>query len=167
MVINALSENDVPHDVLSAAETNARYSDQLKLPDRYVCTFEHSGGILRANKAIATLQVCVCYSTPDFPKTSNTAMGFCIPPPPSSPDIMFSPQELFVGHGGVLLDNHRVTRIIPGTVVTVETEKTSFRAKRIIVTAGAWTNKLLHHTGLTLPLKVIHLNGLKFHRCTQ
>ena len=65
-----------------------------------------------------------------------------------------SPQELFVGHGGVLLDNHRVTRIIPGTVVTVETEKTSFRAKRIIVTAGAWTNKLLHHTGLTLPLKV-------------
>ena len=73
LVINALSENDVPHDVLSAAETNARYSDQLKLPDRYVCTFEHSGGILRANKAIATLQVCVCYSTPDFPKTSNTA----------------------------------------------------------------------------------------------
>ena len=52
------------------------------------------------------------------------------------------------------MDKHKVTRIIPGTVVTVETEKTSFRAKRIIVTAGAWTNKLLHHTGLTLPLKV-------------
>ena len=57
-VINALSENSIPHDVLSGAEVNARYSDQLKVPDRYVCTFEHSGGILRANKAVATLQVC-------------------------------------------------------------------------------------------------------------
>ena len=66
-------------------------------------------------------------------------------------------QELFVGHGGQLLDNHKVTRIIPSPVVTVETEKASFRAKRVIVTAGAWTNQLLQHTGLSLPLKVYYI----------
>ena len=65
----------------------------------------------------------------------------------------------------MLRDNHRVTRIIPGPVVTVETDKTSFRAKRIIVTAGAWTNKLLQHTGLTLPLKVF--NNILLLLCVQ
>ena len=38
--------------------------------------------------------------------------------------------------------------------MTVQTDKGDFRAKRVVITAGAWTNKLLQPTGLTLPLKV-------------
>ena len=56
-VIDALTDNAIPHKVMSGAEANARYPDQLKLPDRYVCAFESSGGILRANKAVSTFQV--------------------------------------------------------------------------------------------------------------
>ena len=56
-VIDALRDNDIPHDVMSGAEANARYPDQLKLPNGYICAFEGSGGILRANKAVATFQV--------------------------------------------------------------------------------------------------------------
>ena len=47
-----------------------------------------------------------------------------------------------------------MTKIIPGPVVTVVTEKTTFKAKKLILTAGPWTNKLLQPTGLTLPLTV-------------
>ena len=130
----SLRQCNVPHEVFAGSEANRRYPDQLKLPDSYACVFERDGGILRANKAVAALQVSRYLSLSSI--------------------SVFLPQELFVSHGGVLQDNHRVTRIIPGPVVTVETDKTSFRAKRIIVTAGAWTNKLLQHTGLTLPLKV-------------
>ena len=38
--------------------------------------------------------------------------------------------------------------------MTVQTDKGDFRAKRVVITAGAWTNKLLQPTGLTLPYKV-------------
>ena len=40
--------------------------------------------------------------------------------------------------------------------MTVQTDKGDFRAKRVVITstAGAWTNKLLQPTGLTLPLEV-------------
>ena len=62
---------------------------------------------------------------------------------------------MFVHNGGQLLDCHKVTGLIPGPVVTIETNKGSFRAKKVIVTVGAWTNKLLETTGLTLPLKVV------------
>ena len=68
-VIDALMDNAIPHEVMSGAEANARYPDQLKLPDGYICAFEGSGGILRANKAVATFQVrtsfdfysCLCF----------------------------------------------------------------------------------------------------------
>ena len=64
-------------------------------------------------------------------------------------------QELFVRYGGKLLDNHRVTGIIPGDLIAVQTNKESFMAKKVIITAGAWTGKLVEGTGLTLPLQVL------------
>ena len=62
-------------------------------------------------------------------------------------------QELFVRYGGKILDGHRVTGIVPGPMVTVQTDKGDFRAKRLILAMGAWTNSLLKKTGLSLPYK--------------
>jgi sarcosine oxidase/L-pipecolate oxidase len=63
-------------------------------------------------------------------------------------------QDLFIGHGGDIRDNHRVTRITPGDVITVETERGDFKCNNLILTTGAWTNKLTQPIGLSLPLKV-------------
>ena len=61
---------------------------------------------------------------------------------------------MFVKYGGNIIDNHTVTGIIPGQIVTVQTEKCNFKAKNVILTTGAWTNKLTQPIGLSLPLKV-------------
>ena len=65
-------------------------------------------------------------------------------------------QELFVRHGGEFLDRRKVIGIVPGPVVTVQTEKGGFKAKRVILTVGPWTNSLLMKIGpgLSLPLQV-------------
>jgi sarcosine oxidase/L-pipecolate oxidase len=64
-------------------------------------------------------------------------------------------QDLFIQYGGHLLDNHRVTGIVPaGQTVTVQTERGNFTSKIVILTTGAWTNKITETIGLTLPLKV-------------
>lgn len=55
-VINSLSAAGVPHKVLSGAEVNEKYSDQLNLPHDNVCVWEDDGGILVASKAIAAYQ---------------------------------------------------------------------------------------------------------------
>ena len=81
-VIDALMDNAIPHEVMSGAEANERYPDQLKLPDRYICAFEGSGGILRANKAVATFQVLdllfwIFYSCLYFLRNSLWLMVVC------------------------------------------------------------------------------------------
>ena len=64
---------------------------------------------------------------------------------------------MFVENGGSLLDETKVINIITpdGPVVTIETNAGTFKSKKVIITAGAWTNKLLAMTGLQLPLKVL------------
>ena len=52
------------------------------------------------------------------------------------------------------MDNHKVTGVIPGDIIVVETDKGIFKAKKVIVAAGTWTNLVLEGTGLTLPIKV-------------
>lgn len=64
------------------------------------------------------------------------------------------PQDLFQRHEGVLRDGEKVLQILPGSVVTVTTDRGKYRAKRLVVTAGAWTNQLLAPLGLQLPLQV-------------
>ena len=56
---DAMDTHNIPHDVLSAAEANRRFPDQLNLPDSCVCLLEHEGGVLKASKALATLQVAI------------------------------------------------------------------------------------------------------------
>ena len=55
--IDTVRECGVSHEVFAGREANRRYPDQLKLPDSYTCVYEYNAGILRASKAVNTLQV--------------------------------------------------------------------------------------------------------------
>ena len=81
-------------------------------------------------------------------------------------------QSLFVKKGGTVFDSCQVTSINPGNVITLDTNKESFKARKIVITAGLlrnaiqfylhykpfllgpWTSKILKPLGLELPLKV-------------
>lgn len=67
-------------------------------------------------------------------------------------------QGVFQKLGGVIKDGAEVKDIKPGSVVTVMTVNGVYRAKSLVVTAGAWANDLLSLTGLHLPLKVLRIN---------
>ena len=63
-------------------------------------------------------------------------------------------QKMFVSGGGVFLEEHPVTEIVPGQVVTIRTTKGTFRTRKLVITAGGWSPDLLRTLGLELPLKV-------------
>jgi glycine/D-amino acid oxidase-like deaminating enzyme len=59
-----------------------------------------------------------------------------------------------VKSGGVLKDYHKVTEIVPGERVTVKTNHGDFSARRVIITAGPWTPKIMKQLGVDLPITV-------------
>ena len=64
-------------------------------------------------------------------------------------------QTMFKSAGGVFLDEHPVTEIVPGRdEVTIRTTKGTFRTKKLVITAGSWAPDLLRTLGVDLPLKV-------------
>ena len=63
-------------------------------------------------------------------------------------------QQLYQKNGGVLLDNHMVTDIIPGHVITVVTTRATFTTRKLVITAGAWAPSLTKKLGIQLPFKV-------------
>ncbi|CAL1571462.1 unnamed protein product [Knipowitschia caucasica] len=67
-------------------------------------------------------------------------------------------QDQFKKLGGVLRDQEKVEDITPGSVVTVTTASGSYRARSVVITVGAWANRVLASTGLQLPLEVIKIN---------
>ncbi|PWA22002.1 hypothetical protein CCH79_00010228 [Gambusia affinis] len=67
-------------------------------------------------------------------------------------------QDQFRKLGGVIRDNEKVTEIEPGPVVKVTTSGGAYQARNVVITAGPWTNKLLAHTGIQLPLETIKIN---------
>uniref|UniRef100_A0A1A7WRR5 Peroxisomal sarcosine oxidase n=2 Tax=Iconisemion striatum TaxID=60296 RepID=A0A1A7WRR5_9TELE len=67
-------------------------------------------------------------------------------------------QGQFQKLGGTIRDNEKVTDIKPGPLVTVSTSAGVYQAKSVVITAGPWTNALLAHTGLQLPLEVVKIN---------
>ena len=69
-------------------------------------------------------------------------------------------QEMTKAHGGKILDAEPVLSIEPGSPVTVTTSKARYQATSVVVTAGAWTSKLLKPLGVTLPLRVRHAQYL-------
>ena len=62
-------------------------------------------------------------------------------------------QKMFLSAGGMFLDEHPVTEIVPGQVITIRTTKGSFRTKKLVITAGSWTSSVLSTLDLELPLK--------------
>ncbi|XP_073257408.1 peroxisomal sarcosine oxidase-like [Porites lutea] len=62
-------------------------------------------------------------------------------------------QEQFLEFGGTLKDGETVAEVWPGETVTIKTNNNLFTAKKVIITAGPWTNKLLKPLGITLPLR--------------
>ncbi|XP_017287680.1 peroxisomal sarcosine oxidase isoform X2 [Kryptolebias marmoratus] len=72
--------------------------------------------------------------------------------------VLRTVQEQFQKQGGVIRDNEKVTDIKPGPLVTVSTSAGVYRAKSVVITAGPWTNTLLAHTALQLPLEVVKIN---------
>jgi sarcosine oxidase len=60
-------------------------------------------------------------------------------------------------HSATMLDETRVQRIVPeadGGTVRVETDRGTFTAAKLVVTADAWTNQVLAGAGVHLPLTV-------------
>ncbi|XP_058966224.1 peroxisomal sarcosine oxidase isoform X1 [Pocillopora verrucosa] len=67
-------------------------------------------------------------------------------------------QDQFIAFGGTLRDGEGVVEIHPGSLITIKTTKDLFKAHKVILTAGPWTNKLLKPVGITLPLKPLRAN---------
>ncbi|XP_054901429.1 peroxisomal sarcosine oxidase isoform X2 [Poeciliopsis prolifica] len=67
-------------------------------------------------------------------------------------------QGQFQKLGGVIRDNEKVMEIKPGPVVKVTTSGGAYQARNVVITAGPWTNKLLAHTGIQLPLEAAKIN---------
>jgi len=65
-------------------------------------------------------------------------------------------RENFLQYGGVLMEQEQVVDIQPihDQKVEVQTSKGLYTGKQIIVTCGAWTNKILRPLEIQLPLKI-------------
>ena len=134
--IGPMKENGIVYKIFSGAEVSMKYSGQVNFPEDYQCVYEGDSGILKAHKAVETMQVCFSFVV--------KALWH----------LMSNFQDLFVKHGGKLMDECQVTGIVPGPVVTVKTNKGDFVAKRLILTTGAWTNYLLDKAGIGLNLQI-------------
>ncbi|XP_057295582.1 peroxisomal sarcosine oxidase-like isoform X2 [Hydractinia symbiolongicarpus] len=63
-------------------------------------------------------------------------------------------QKVFVRNGGVFQDGEPVTRIMPGSTITIHTKKGKYYSRSLIITAGPFTSKLTKPLGLNLPLNI-------------
>ncbi|XP_077863007.1 peroxisomal sarcosine oxidase-like [Saccoglossus kowalevskii] len=68
-------------------------------------------------------------------------------------------QELFVRNGGVIHDEEKYIDVFPGDVLTIRTNKGSYKAKCLILTVGPWAGKLLNPLGVHVPLKAQRINA--------
>ncbi|KAM8797185.1 peroxisomal sarcosine oxidase [Eudromia elegans] len=66
-------------------------------------------------------------------------------------------QEQFRRSGGVLRDGEKVLGIEPGSPLVVSTAGGRYRARRLVVAAGAWSRELLAPLGLRLPLQPLRV----------
>ncbi|XP_048822648.1 peroxisomal sarcosine oxidase [Lagopus muta] len=67
-------------------------------------------------------------------------------------------QDAFRRRGGTVRDGEKVLRIDPGAVITVTTAAGLYRAPRLIIAAGAWTNAVVAPLGLRLPLQPLRID---------
>ncbi|XP_069134301.1 peroxisomal sarcosine oxidase-like [Argopecten irradians] len=69
-------------------------------------------------------------------------------------------QTEFLRHGGTLQDNEPVVDVFPGDIVTVNTNKASYRGRNLVLTVGPWATKVLPTLGVQLPLKTLRISVL-------
>ena len=65
-------------------------------------------------------------------------------------------------HGAKLIDGTRVAHIEPGDEITIDAGGERYRAKSLVIAAGPWTNPVLAHFGLHLPLEVTKEQAMYF-----
>ena len=63
-------------------------------------------------------------------------------------------QQLYLERGGTLLEKHKVTKIQPGDIISIVTNQGTFQTKKLVLTAGAWTQELIKALDLELPFQV-------------
>lgn len=64
-------------------------------------------------------------------------------------------QDQFVNSGGTLHDQEKVLSIVPGPCPVVKTCKASYRARKVVITAGPWHANLLKPLGVHLGFKCL------------
>ncbi len=65
-------------------------------------------------------------------------------------------QDMFKNFGGEIRDGTQVVEIVPGEVIILRTKgNETIRSRRLILTAGAWTSKLIKPLGVHVPLQVV------------
>ncbi|XP_060077604.1 peroxisomal sarcosine oxidase-like [Ylistrum balloti] len=67
-------------------------------------------------------------------------------------------QGQFVKQGGILRDNEAMVDVFPGDIVTVKTNKGSYRGRNLVLTVGPWATKVLPSLGIHIPLKAIRIS---------
>ena len=63
-------------------------------------------------------------------------------------------QQLYLERGGTLLEKHKVTEIQPGDIISVVTNQATFQTRKLVLTAGAWTQELTKTLNVELPFEV-------------
>ncbi|RUS74305.1 hypothetical protein EGW08_017928, partial [Elysia chlorotica] len=137
--IHCMAVNQAPYKLLSPEEFRLKYP-MLRYGDNVGGLLDMEGGVLMADKALLAMQKC--NTNTNKSRKKNTYR----PNPP---------QKSFTSHGGTLRDGETMKRVVPGEVVTVHTDKGSYRGKALILCCGPWTNQVLAHLNIRLPLKVI------------
>ncbi|XP_030855870.1 peroxisomal sarcosine oxidase [Strongylocentrotus purpuratus] len=135
-----------PHRILDH-ETRKREYPQLDIPKDALAFLDYGGGTLRADKALRAYQ-----SRPtEFQFNllekwiSMQLYSICL-------------QDTYKNCGGIIKEEEPVLEITPGTLVTVRTSKGTYRTRHLILTPGAWAQKVLRPLGLDPPLTVTRIN---------
>jgi len=116
----SLAANDIPYELLCAAEVNKRWP-QFNIPANVDSVYTADSGIVHASRSVSAMQ------------------------------------HLARVHGAVLRENTCVERLTPqkgSTGVIIDTSKGQVRAAKVILTADAWTNKLLAPLNAEIPLSI-------------
>lgn len=133
-----------PDAVLDAVTLAQRFPGLRPRPGE-VALWDSSGGVLLADRALRAVQVGAA---------AGTGMGDTEGVPSPSLHPILPTQDAFRRCGGTVRDGEKVLRIDPGAVITVTTAAGLYRAPRLIIAAGAWTNAVVAPLGLRLPLQV-------------
>ncbi|XP_052210050.1 probable sarcosine oxidase [Diospyros lotus] len=131
-VVASCQLNSIPHRVLNPRQLLDEFSDRFQLPESWVAVVTEVGGVIKPTKAVSMYQT------------------------------------LALRYGAVLKDNMEVTGIEKdgvngggGGLVVSTVNGETFWGHKCVVTAGAWTKKLVQRVrGMALPIEAVETNVL-------